>query len=173
MAYSYVPKVLGIQLITSSIGSLICKDSNGADFPGLTLKFFDANGDEVSDSANEGSIVKTVLDFEPTTFGYAFRGGEFYTNGVIDKPCYIFFVIAPDVPVEAGGSVEMVSCINLQFVTIGSSYDQGVDDDFAQTYLRYDANTHAGKSRLILKHEIGRKYDLHFVAKLKLELGTP
>lgn len=153
-----------IEITTSTIGgSVYCKDAAGTDIPGLTCKIYNGSDAEITTpgvlNANLGTCVKTVIDFEPT-FDYEIVGGTLRINSNPSQDIRLWIIGAPDIPAQYGGSKEFVSGVNLKFV---SSDDEFNVDGRVTKYIKYDAATHQGKLRILLKHPAGSQVNMQFV----------
>lgn len=155
---------LPIEITTSTIGgSLYSKDSLGVDVPGISCKIYNNNDEEITTpglaNANLATCVKTVIDFEPT-FDYELIGGALRINSNPAEDIRMWIVGAPDIPAIYGGSKEFASGINLKFLAPDSSFDI---DGRVSKYIQYNATTHQGKVRIILKHPSGSTVNMQFI----------
>lgn len=147
---------LPIEINTSLLsGNLFCKDSNGVDIPGITVKIYDAQGVEITvpglANINLSLCTKTVIDFEPA-FDYEMIGGSLRINSNPAQDVRLWIVGAPDIPAIYGGSKEFASGVNLKFLAPDSSFEI---DGRVTKYVTYNATDHRGKLRVILKHPAG------------------
>lgn len=154
--------------ITSSTlsGSLFCQDSSGTNIPWVTCKIYDGSNNEITTAgvlnANLNQCVKTVIDFEPT-FDFEIIGGDLRINSNPSQDVRLWIVSAPDIPANLGGSKEFASGINLKFLAPDSSFEV---DGRVTKFLSYNAVTHQGKMRMILKHPAGLQVNMQFVVHI-------
>jgi hypothetical protein len=145
-----------IEITTSTLsGSLYCKDSTGVNVPGITAKIYDSENTEITTAgllnANLATCVKTVIDFEPP-FDYEIIGGSLRINSNPAQDVRLWIVGAPDIPAQFGGSKEFASGVNLKFMAPEAAFE--IDGRVTKA-LTYNAVTHQGKMRIILKHPAG------------------
>ena len=155
---------LPIELTTSTIsGTTYAKDAGGTDITGIICRIYDENNGEITTpgllNANLSTCVKTVLDFEPT-FDYEMIGGELRINNNPASDIRLWIIGAPDIPAIYGGSKEFASGVNLKFMAPDASFEI---DGRVTKYVTYNAITHQGKLRLILKHAAGMSVNIQFV----------
>lgn len=156
-----------IEITTSTLtGTLYCKDAAGTDIPGITCKIYNGSNAEITTAglldANLNTCVKTVLDFEPA-FDYEIIGGALRLNSNPSQDVRMWLIGAPDIPAIYGGSKEFASGINLKFLATDGSFDI---DGRVTKYIKYDAATHQGKLRILLKHPAGASVNMQFVIHL-------
>lgn len=152
------------EITTSTLsGTIYAKNASGVDIPGFTCKIYDENDAEITTAgllnANLNTCVKTVLDFEPA-FDFEMIGGAVRINNNPASDLRLWIIGAPDIPVNFGGSKEFASGINLKFLAPDSSFEI---DGRVSKYVTYNAVTHSGKLRLILKHPAGAAINLQFI----------
>jgi hypothetical protein len=153
-----------IELTTSCIGgSVYCKDAGGTDIPGITCKIYNGSGVEITVpgllDVNLATCTTTILDFEPA-FDYEMIGGALRINSNPSQDVRLWVVGAPDIPAIYGGSKEFASGVNLKFMAPDSSFEI---DGRVTKYVTYNASTHQGKLRIILKHPAGSNINLQFI----------
>ena len=156
-----------IELTTSTLsGSVYCKDAAGTDISGITCKIYDNNNAEITTAgllnANLNTCVKTILDFEPA-FDFEMIGGELRINSNPAQDIRMWIIGAPDIPAQYGGSKEFASGVNLKFMAPDSSFQI---DGRVTKYVTYNAATHQGKLRVLLKHPAGTQVNMQFVIHL-------
>lgn len=149
-------KALGIEFETARLSnSVYCKDSEGTDVSGITLKAYNSSLAEVTVpgllDVNLATITQTVIDFEPT-YDYEVIGGSLRTETSITNDIRLWIVAVPDIPAEFGGSKEMAVCINMKYLSPGNVYEV---DGRVSKLLKYDAVYHTNKLRLIFKYPAG------------------
>jgi hypothetical protein len=145
--------------------ALFCQDSSGATRPFVTLKAYNANGEEVTSPGLAGinytTIVKTVIDFEPP-YDYEVIGGDLRTLTPITEDVRLWLVAAPDIPAP-NGSKEMGGGINLKFLTPSNVWSV---DGRVTKYATYHPVLHTNKIRLILKYPPGVNETLTVIVQL-------
>lgn len=152
-----------IEITTSTLDTKYCKTSDGNDIPWVNCKIYDNSDQEITTpgllNANLATCVKTVIDFEPT-FDYEIIGGALRINSNPSQDIRLWIIGAPDIPAQYGGSKEFASGINLKFMAPDSTFEI---DGRVTKYLTYNAITHQGKMRLILKHPAGIEVNMQVV----------
>lgn len=156
-----------VEITTSTLdGSMFCQMSDGTNIPWVSCKIYDANNNEITTAgvlnANLNQCVKTVIDFEPT-FDFEIIGGDLRINSNPSQDIRLWIVGAPDIPANLGGSKEFTSGINLKFLAPDSSFEI---DGRVTKFLSYNASTHQGKMRILLKHPAGTQVNLQVVVQL-------
>lgn len=146
-----------LEFQTSKLGSIYNKDENGNDLGFATIKLYKEDGTEITDVADEGLAVKTVVDWM-TSHALEIIGGELYHAVAPTGDCRLWIIAAPgilNVKFGQGG-------INLRHVGAGSTVRA---DGRATKYL---PTSPAGinKMRLILKHEAGLSYNAMMLFEL-------
>lgn len=155
---------LPIEITTSTLlGSVYAKDIAGTDVPGITCKIYDASNAEITTAGllniNLNTCIKTVLDYE-AAFDYEMIGGSLRINSNPTQDIRLWIVGAPDIPAMYGGSKEFASGVNLKFLAPDSSFEI---DGRVTKYVTYNATTHQGKLRVILKHPAGLQVNMQIV----------
>lgn len=156
-----------IEITTSTIGaSLYCKDSNLVDIPGITGKIYDSLNVEITvpglANINLSNATKTVIDFEPQ-FDYEIIGGSLRVNSNPGTDIRLWIVGAPDIPAYLGGSKEFASGVNLKFMAPDADFQI---DGRVSKFLQYNATTHQGKMRIILRHPPGVQINTQIIIHL-------
>lgn len=130
------------------------KLADGTDRSDITLKCYDANDAEVTtDGAldvNWATIVKTVIEFEPT-YDYEVIGGYIRTLNDITSDIRLWIIAVPDIAAPSG-SKEMVGGLNLNFLKPENSFNV---DGRVSKYLTYSSTYHTNKLRFIFKYPAG------------------
>jgi len=155
---------LPIEITTSAIGaSVYAKDSTGTDIPGITGKIYNSSNVEITVpgllDVNLGTCTKTVVDFEPA-FDYELIGGALSINSNPAVDARVWIIGAPDIPAIYGGSREFASGINLKFLAPDSRFEI---DGRVTKYVPYNATTHSGKLRIIVKHPAGTTINMQII----------
>lgn len=156
-----------VEITTSTLGgTLFCQTSDGTDVPWVNCKIYKADNSEITVAgllnANLNACVKTVIDFEPT-FDFEIIGGDLRINSNPSADIRLWIVGAPDIPAIYGGSKDFASGVNLKFLAPDASFE--IDGRVTKA-LTYNATTHQGKMRLILKHPAGTQVNLQFVVHI-------
>lgn len=176
--WHYEPR--SIDFITSKAGSLYNRTHTGntvddsPDYGDAVLKFFDANGLELTQGQGESLAgyqarldsycTRTQADWQPT-YEMDIIGA---TVSVLNPPtgnerAYCWVIVAPDIPANMGGSVPfMAGGWNLRFFTLDQTTfldGRGVKS------MPYDPVYNSNKIRVVVKHEPGAKVELQFVAE--------
>lgn len=156
-----------VEITTSTLlGSLFAQTSDGTDIPWVNCKIYNGSNEEITTAGlaniNLSTCVKTVIDFEPT-FDFEIIGGALRINSNPAQDIRLWIVGAPDIPAIYGGSKEFASGINLKFLAPDSSFEI---DGRVTKYLTYNASTHTGKMRIILKHPAGVQVNMQLVIHL-------
>lgn len=161
--YSMVPIEFETARRSTSVYS---KLADGTDRGGITLKAYDAQDAEVTTDgiagANWETIVKTVIDFEPT-HDYEVIGGYVRSINDITTDIRLWIIAVPDIAAGSGGSKEMVGGLNLNFMKPENVYN--VDGRVTKS-LTYSAQNHTNKLRFIFKYAAGT----HETLSLNIEL---
>ena len=158
----WIYSMIMVRVETSTIGSMEAEDRNGVVYPGLSLHFYNANDEEVTDPAYESTIVKTVFNFEPP-YDYEIIGGSLSQASSPPTNIDLWVVAVPDIPVEQGGSKEFISCVDLDMV---SPSNRIVVDGRVSKLMEYSATYHTNKISTILKHEPGVKHKVAVILEV-------
>lgn len=145
--------VIPIEFQTSRLSdSVYSKHYEGTDRSGISLKAYNNSDVEVTTpgiaNVNYASIVKTVIDFEPE-YDYEVIGGFIRTINDISSDIRLWIVAVPDISAGSGGSKEMVSGLNLNYMKPENVY---FVDGRVTKFLSYNATYHTNKLRFILKY---------------------
>jgi hypothetical protein len=155
-----------IEFKTAEIGSLYSKTSDGQNRAGITLKFYDSNGTEITTEGlaevNETTIIRSIVDFEPP-YDYEVIGGTLRIGSDIAFDCRLWIIAVPDIPAASGGSKEMAGGLNLKFLAPQQLFS--VDGRVSKALI-YDATYHTNKLRFIFEHQAGSKTDIHINIEL-------
>ena len=148
--WTYQLRSIGVK--TSTINSLSNNDHNGNDLGGCTLKFYKANGDEITDQGvADTDCVKTVLDIEPA-YTYEVIGGWLSVQNNVTDNIKIYVIGAPDIPEYLGGSKLMVANLDARYIDPSERVRL---DGRTPKHMTYDATYHTSKLRLVLTHAVG------------------
>jgi hypothetical protein len=176
--WHYEPR--SIDFMTSKAGSLYNRRHAGntiddsPDYGDCTVKFFDANGLELTLGQGESEAgyqarldsycVRTQADWQ-ATYDMEIIGA---TVSVLNPPtgserAYAWVIVAPDIPAEYGGSVPfMAGGWNLRFFTLDQTTFL---DGRGVKAFPYDPVYNSNKIRVVVKHGAGAKIELQFVAE--------
>jgi hypothetical protein len=162
--YAAIP----LEFKTAEINSLYSKLVDGTNRPGISLKFYNQSGQEITTEGlleiNESTIIRSVIDFEPS-YDYEIIGGELRIDQDITslQDCRLYIIAVPDVPANMGGSKEMAGGINLRYLAPQNT--MVVDGRVSKTLI-YDPIYHTNKIRLIFEHTAGLKVWIHVTLEL-------
>jgi hypothetical protein len=147
---------------TAKIGSLYNKKINLSTFAEeslgfSTIKFYNAGGTEVTDPADEGTIVTTVVDFMPT-HDYEIFGAKIFQNQKSASDLRLWVVAAPDIPAIYGGQIVFgQGGINLKLLGDGNGADT---DGKTSKLVSYNSGIGSNKFRFICKHNAGLQHQM-------------
>ena len=153
---------MGVEFTTSKLGSIVNTDDQGNNLGFGVIKLYDTNGVEITDQANEGNAVKTIVDIEPT-FDYEIMGGSLKQISRPTMPVYAYVIAVPDVPKVLGGQKDFICCLNLEFIGDLDSVDA---DGRTAKLLQYDATYHTNKIRVVMNHNAGYQHRAMMVLEL-------
>ena len=158
----WVYALIPMEATTSTVGGVDSKLVDGTDRAGISIKIYDSDDAEITDPANEGNAVKTVLSFEPT-YDYEIIGGQLQQ---IEKPTtdiHVWIIAVPDVPAAYGGSKEMIGGVDLKFI---DPTDKLQADGRVSKLMSYSATYHTNKLHAVLKHGAGVKHSFMMCIEL-------
>lgn len=142
---------------TADLDSLFSKDWSGSDLSIVSLKLYDADGDEITDSANEGDAVATVLTVtQDRTFDL--QGFCLYQKEQPSTDIYTYAAIAPHIPKAYGGTVELIQSCNLKYSNFGNREVDWVGD--SASTINYDDVNYSHILSLKLIHAAGIQHHL-------------
>jgi hypothetical protein len=148
---------------TSDPSKIVNKNSDGSDVGDVIVKCFDADNVEIT-SAPYTNAIKTQVDFEPN-YNYEIIGGRVFIHpdiiNSVTNEWLAWAMGAPDVPVEMGGSICFVNCVNLE--QAGSVFEI---DGRATSVMPLNLTYHTGKIRFIIKHPAGASKRFHVPLEL-------
>lgn len=124
-------QLLSVEVTTADKDGFWCKDEDGSDVGFVTHKIYDDNDDEITDAANEGNAVKTVIWIRPT-HAYEVIGAIFGQSAPPSTDIRLFATGLPDIAnvrFARGG-------INLKHAGEGTYQ---LTDGRASKYLSYNA----------------------------------
>jgi hypothetical protein len=140
----------GIEFETCVLNSIHSKNADGTDHIGIILKLFKQDGTEITTQAEaDTSCVETRIDWEPA-YDYELIGGLIALEDRPTEDFRIWAVGVPDIPAASGGSIEMISTINMRFIVEGMLQFDGRSST-------YNATLHTNKMRLVIKTAAGFK----------------
>ena len=123
-------------------------DMNSDDSGYTTIVRFDENG-QVTDVSTE--TVRTTLNFEPN-FNYELYGGGVESIDELTKDFYVSAIVAPDIPSETGGNINVVRN-KLLLKPSEHVFRSGL----GTRELIYNADIHSNKLRIEIRHEKGEQ----------------
>lgn len=148
--------LLPVEVETSTYGGIFSKTQSNEDRGFISHKLYDSEGAEITSSENELTATKLVIDVEPTS-DIELIGGSIHQGNKATSDLRIYVTIVPDIPVNYGGSVEMVGGINLKLVESIRA------DGRAAKLLKYSAQNHTNKIRFVFNHEAGLRHKLMII----------
>jgi hypothetical protein len=158
----WIYAMVSIECATATLGSIYSKLPDGSDRTGFTYRIYDINNVEITDPINEINAIKTVVDFEPI-FDYEIIGGQLQQREKPSSDIRVWIVAAPDIPVNYGGSKEMIGGINLIYLDPADKINA---DGRVAKLIPYDPVYHSGKLRLILIHDAGVKHEFMLIFEM-------
>lgn len=141
-----------VNFTTADHGSLYHKKADGTDLSWCTFKIYDSENAEITDPANEGNAVKSVLTWEPPSINYEIIGGAFYQDTAPSTDVYVWAIGVPDVAEGSGGSIPFATSANLKNMGSGQAF---VIDGRVPKTMNYNATYHTSKFQFIFKHNAG------------------
>lgn len=147
---------------TSDLDSLKERKEDGTSHGYSTLKLYDINGDEITDNANEGDAVKTVIEFEPS-FTYEIIGGGMYQKELPASPVVAYAVFAPTIPEAYGGQVHFLNEAHLNMMGTGKILDL---DGYVPKKITHDSVNHSGRFNFTFHHAAGLQHELLMFIKI-------
>jgi hypothetical protein len=147
---------------TSDLDSLKERKEDGTSYDYSTLKLFDINGIEITDSANEGDAVKTVVEFEPP-FTYEIIGGGIYQASVPASSLIVHAIFAPTIPEAYGGQIHFINEGHLEMMGTGKVVDI---DGYVPKKINYDSVNHSGRFNFVFHHAAGLQHELLMFIKI-------
>lgn len=148
---------------TSEDDSLFCEDWQGSTDTSLSIKFYKANGSEITDAGAystkqehlDNECVKTEVLFKPS-FDYELVSGSIRLDTAISNDCRLW-VIGGVIELGTAGTKEFARGMNLNFL----GADEIIETDGrASKYMSKDITGipyQANQLKFILKHEAGVK----------------
>lgn len=140
-----------VEFTTGKLNSVYNKDVNGVDLEFATLKLYDANDDEITVEANEGTAVKTVLSWE-AKHDLEVLGGYYFQSAPPAFDCRMWVVAVPDVPAPWGSKDFITGGLNLRHIPSGAVIDA---DGKSAKFLEYNPLAPLTKFEITLKHGVG------------------
>jgi hypothetical protein len=144
------------EFITAKVGSMIALNIDATSKSWVTIKLYDVNGIEITDSSLESTAVRTHVDFEPP-YDYEVIGGEMRITPLLSTDMRLFIVAVPDVPYASGGSRVMAENLNLRFLVPVNMFQV---DGRVSKFLQYNSTYHTNKLRLVFWHAAGIQENL-------------
>lgn len=145
-----------IHFKTADLDSLKERKENGNSFSYSSLKLYDSNGDIITDGANEGNAVKTVIEFEPA-FTYEIIGGGIYQKELPASSIVAYAVFAPTIPEAYGGQIHFLNEAHLNMMGTGKILDL---DGYVPKKINYDSANHSGRFNFTFHHAAGLQHEL-------------
>jgi len=150
-----------IEFKTAKLGSLYEKKVDGTDRAISTVKFYDANGTEVTDAQYETDIVKTVILVKPP-HDFEIIAGSLHQ---IERPTTNARIYVIAGIIELGGAYvkEFIGGINMKFI---GADEQMRFDGRAAKYMKKDivgVPYQANQFQITVKHDAGVNHDFMFM----------
>jgi hypothetical protein len=150
-----------IEFQTAKFGSLYGKNYSNSDRNDITIKFYDVNNAEVTDSQYEADVVKTVVLFKPN-YDYEMISG--YIRQV-EKPSTDVRVWVVGGLIELGGAYvkEFAGGLNLSY--IGADEELRTDGRAAKYMTKTIAGVpyQANQLQMIIRHNAGVQHKIMLV----------
>ena len=153
----------GIGIKTSTLDSLDNKDSDGVDIGDATLKFYDAQGAQITTQDGMANCVKAILDCEPP-YDYYIAGGHLKSVAQVPDDVKVNFIGVPDVPAQMGGSKKFVQNLNAKFLDPHLGIMAGAPQ--AAKWLQYSATYHTNKMRVVFTHGAGVQVEFEVLMEI-------
>jgi hypothetical protein len=142
------------------------------DLGDASMHFFDGTNTALTQGAEEsdvdfqtrltGNCTKTVIEFEPH-WDYDVIGAKLQIRNPPSDRAYFWFVAAPDIPAEYGGSVVfMGGGMNLHFFSESETF---YCDAKTVSRVTYDSVYHSGKVAIVAKHNVGVQIGIQMIYK--------
>jgi hypothetical protein len=147
---------------TADIGSLYNKKINLStyaeeDLGFSSIKFYNAGGTEVTDPADEATIVTSVIDFMPS-HDYEIFGAKIFQQSKPTTDVRVWVVAAPDIPAIYGGQIVFgQGGINMRLLGEGNGADT---DGKTSKLVSYNGGVGSNKFRFICKHGAGVQHQM-------------
>lgn len=151
--WTYQLRVLEFE--TSNLSGLFNKTPNLHDIGDAVVKFYDANGEELTEQLDiTADCVRTVLDIEPP-YDYYLIGGLVKIAETPESDVRLSVIGVPDYPAPAGSKI-MVQNVNMRF--IGKDDKVEADGRASKGLLYNNPVPHTNKLRLMITHPAGQKH---------------
>lgn len=153
----------GFEFATALAGSLINRDHNNQNLVDITEKFYDVNGNQLTEQSDlDSSCVKTVVDFEPT-YDYYLIGGEAKNLVTPTNDTRISVIGVPDYPAPHGSKV-LIQNLNMRYIT--GSGKVSADGRASKGLLYNNPAPHTNKIRFVVHHAAGDKVNFGIVLQI-------
>jgi hypothetical protein len=150
--WHYQPHWLEINTSKHGSSGFYNKGADGSDLGFVTSKIYDSNDDEITDSANEGDAVKTVLTWEPD-HDYEIIASKVFQASAPSTDVRLWVEGVPDLTYAQGGSRMFAEGgINLKLLGVGAAADT---DGRSSKMMTYNATYHTNKFEITVKYAQG------------------
>lgn len=143
-----------IEVQLSTVDGISNLTAAGADVGDATIKIYDAQGVLITDPANQGNAVKTVVDLEPP-YDICVAGGALHMDTKPVSDVVLNVIAVPDIPAQYGGSKVFVQNVNLSYVDGVTGLNA---DGRAAKQLTYSPTYHSNKFRFQFTHTAGYQF---------------
>lgn len=139
-----------IEVETSKLTGVSSKLVDNTNRSGISVKLYNASDVLITDAADEGTCVRTVIEFEPT-YDYELIGGRCQQMAKPANDVHIWVIAVPDIAAP-NGSKEMVGGVNLCYIDPTDKVDA---NGRAAKFMTYDATYHTNKLQFTFRHTAG------------------
>lgn len=143
-------------LTTAKYNGVIAKDENNQNDTQFVCRIYDANGDEITSSANESQAVLTTVEWEPTV-AYDIQGFCLYQKAQPTTDIFLNVIAAHHIPAAYGGSKVAIKGCNLRFAPYGARESDWVGDSTSAIAL--DTTYYSHHQILKLYHNAGVQHE--------------
>lgn len=156
---------LVIEVETSKLSSIYCKDKDGSNLTTFTQSFYNGSGVQLvagTQAELDSNCVETRFTFEPP-FDYSIIQGALIQKTTPTNDLRFWCVGAPDISEASGGSVVFAQGMNLSYYQEKTMFRT---DGRVAKRLIYDATYHINKLGFYLKHDVGLNHKINFIIEL-------
>lgn len=142
----------GVEVTTGTVGgSLVNKDQNNASLSDITVTCYDGSGVAVTDPLSNSSVIKTVLDWEPS-YDYYIVSGAAKALVTPSSNVYLSVIGVPDYPPAYGGTKVFIQNINFKYLI---NEKVNADGRAAKALLYNSPAPHTNKLRFVFFNDAG------------------
>jgi hypothetical protein len=149
-----------IEFETSTLGSLYSKNFLGNNNTDVSIAFYDANNNQVTEPQYESDVVTTKVVFKPN-HDYEIVSGHLHQQNNPSTDVRIW-VIGGIIELGQGYVKELASGLNMKYI---GADEQIATDGRASKYMKKDVGApyHANQLQIIVRHDAGYKHKLMLV----------